>query len=120
MPYPKIKEESYLRFIPSQLDHLADFTASSLRASLNSIAPVKKKTKPVKRLAPWYNLNTHKLKWKTDKLEKKWCSTKVEESSMACQDTLITNNKHYDGGEKRWKLALRVGKSTVQHDEFIS
>ena len=44
--YPKITEDSDLRFIPSQLDHLPDFTACSLRASLDSIAPVKKKTKP--------------------------------------------------------------------------
>ena len=64
IPYPKIKEESYLRFIPSKLDHLADFTAVSLRASLDSIAPIKKKTKPVKRLAPCYTLNTRKLKQK--------------------------------------------------------
>ena len=33
---------------------MADFTAGSLRASLNSIAPVTKKTEPVKRLASWY------------------------------------------------------------------
>ena len=40
--YPHIKEQSYLKVSPSQLDYLADFTACSLRASLDSIAPVKK------------------------------------------------------------------------------
>ena len=51
VPYPKITEESYLNFSPSQLDHLGDITASSLHASLNFIAPNKKKTKPVRRLS---------------------------------------------------------------------
>ena len=71
MSYPKITNESYLEFSPSQPDHLADFTAGSLHASLDSIVPVKKKTKLVKSLAPWYNLNTRNLKQKTHKHEKK-------------------------------------------------
>ena len=89
VPHPKITEESYLKFSPSQLDHLSVFTACSLRASLDYIAPVKKKRKSVKRQAPWKNLNTCKLKQKTHKLEKKWRSTKVKESHMAWQDSLI-------------------------------
>uniref|UniRef100_A0A3Q4BQW7 Transposase Tc1-like domain-containing protein n=1 Tax=Mola mola TaxID=94237 RepID=A0A3Q4BQW7_MOLML len=39
VPNPNITEESYLNFRPSHLDHLADCTAGSLRASLDSIAP---------------------------------------------------------------------------------
>ena len=65
-----MQRESYLNFSSSQPDHLADFTTSSLGDSLHSITTVKKKAKPVQRLALWYNLNTRKLKQKTHKLEK--------------------------------------------------
>ena len=105
-PYSNITEESYLNFTPSQLDHLVDSTARSLRVSLDSIAPVKKKTKPVKRLAPWYNLDTHKLKQKTHKLEKKWRSTKVEEFRMAWQDSLKVYRKALRWARKDYYSAL--------------
>ena len=45
LPYPNITEGSNVSFSPSQLDHLADLTTGSFRASLDSIAPVKKKTR---------------------------------------------------------------------------
>lgn len=39
VPYPNIIEESCLNSSPSQLDHLFEYTASSLHASLDSITP---------------------------------------------------------------------------------
>lgn len=71
VPYPNITDDSYLNFSCSQLDHLGDYTADSLYDSLDSIAPVNKKAKAFKRLAPWYNLSTGKLTQKNHKLQKK-------------------------------------------------
>ena len=44
-------------------------------------------------MAPWNNLNTQKLKQRTHKLEKKWHSAKLEESSMIWQDRLKVYRK---------------------------
>ena len=52
-----------------------------------------KNKKTVQRLAPWYNLNNRKLKQKAHELERKWCSTKVEELRMAWQDSLKVYRK---------------------------
>ena len=67
---PKLTEESYLSFSPSLLDPLTNFTVGSLCASLDSIAPVKNKTNPVKALAPGYYLSTQKLKQKIQNLKR--------------------------------------------------
>ena len=72
---------------------MVDFKGVSICASLNSIAPVKKKTKPIKRLALCNDLNTRKIKQKTHKLKKKWCFTKVEELRIVWQDSLKVYRK---------------------------
>ncbi|RCU38665.1 hypothetical protein DVA76_17745, partial [Acinetobacter baumannii] len=62
MPCLNITEDSYATFSPSQIDHLVDSAAGSLRTTLDCIAPIKKKIIKQKRLAPWYNSLTRKLK----------------------------------------------------------
>lgn len=64
-----------MHFSFSQFDYLTDCTTSM------TIGPVKKKTKTVKRLAPWSKLSTSKLNHKTHKYERNWYSAKLEESS---------------------------------------
>ena len=81
-------EDSCFNFSPSQIDNLVDSTADSLRLTLDSIAPLKKKVAKQKRLAPWYNSETRRLKQGTQKLERNWRSTKLEESRLAWQDSL--------------------------------
>ena len=42
-PYHNITENSYANFSPSQSDQLVDSASGSMRTTLNSIAPLKKK-----------------------------------------------------------------------------
>ncbi len=88
MPCLNVMEDSYAIFSPSQIDDLVDSAAGSLRMTLDSIAPLKKKMIKQKRLAPWYNRQTRKLKQTSRKLESKWCSTKLEEAHSVWQDSL--------------------------------
>ena len=62
MPCLNITEDSYATFSPFQIDHLVDSAAGSLRTTLDFIAPLKKKIIKQKRLVPWYNSLTRKLK----------------------------------------------------------
>ena len=72
----------------SQTDHLVDSVASSLLATLDSVAPLKKKVIKQQRLAPWYNNETRSLKRASRKLEKIWRSAKRDESCIAWQNSL--------------------------------
>ena len=93
MPCLNVTEDSCANFSPSKIDHLVDSAAGSLRTTLDSIAPIKKKIIKQKRLAPWYNSLTRKLKETSRKLERKWRSTKLEESHLVWQDSLRTYRK---------------------------
>ena len=86
-------EDSYVNFSLSQIDNLVDSAAGSLRITLDSIAPLKRKIIKHKRLAPWFNSQTRKLKQTSRKLERIWRSTKVEESCLVWQDSLKTYRK---------------------------
>ena len=93
LPCLNTTEDSYVNFSPSQIDNLIDSAAGSLRQTLDSIAPLKKKIIKRKRLAPWYNSQTRKLKQTSRKLERIWRSTKVEDSRLVWQDSLKTYRK---------------------------
>ena len=93
IPYLNTTEDSYSDFSPSKIDHQVDSAAGSLRSRLDSIAPLKKKIIKQKRLAPWYNAQTRKLKQTARKLESKWRSTKLEEARLVWQDSLKTYRK---------------------------
>ena len=58
----------------TEIDHLVDSAVRSLRLTLDSIAPLKKKLVKHSKLAPWYNPKTHELKQVSRKLERKWRS----------------------------------------------
>ena len=86
-------KESYANFSPSDTDNLVDSAAGSLRKTLDSIAPLKKKIIKHKKLAPWYNSQTRKLKQTSRNFERIWRSTKLEESRSIWQDSLKTYRK---------------------------
>ncbi|XP_051233806.1 uncharacterized protein LOC127350821 [Dicentrarchus labrax] len=71
--------ESYNDFSPSEIDNLVDSAAGSLRSTLDSIAPIKRKLLKHRRLAPWYNHQTRQLKQIARKSERKWRSSKLLE-----------------------------------------
>ncbi len=96
----KLTEDSYANFSPSQIDHLVDSAAGSLRTTLDSVAPLQKKILKQRRLAPWYNTETRKLKQISQKLERNWRSTKLENSRLIWQDSL-----------KIYRKALRNAKA---------
>ena len=58
----------------TEIDHLVDSSVRSLRLTLDSIAPLKKKHVKHSKLAPRYNPKTHELKQVSRKLERKWRS----------------------------------------------
>ena len=72
--------ESYMNYTPSQV-------CSPYRFIPIYYPSKRKKENTLKRLAPWCNLTTHMLKQKTHKFERKRCSTTLEESRLAWQDS---------------------------------
>ena len=93
IPRLNITEDSWSNFSPSQIDHLVDSATGSLRMTLDSIAPLKRKTVRKRRFAPWYNPQTRKLKQTSRKLERIWRSTNLEESRLVWRDSLKTYKK---------------------------
>ena len=92
--------ESFANFSPSKIDHLVDSATSSLRITLDTIAPLKKKKINQERQAQWFNTQTHELKLTSRKLERRWRSTKLEEAHLAWQDS-----------QKTYKKALRNARA---------
>ena len=80
--------EDFYTYSPSQIDCLVDSVSDSFLTTLDSIAPLKKRVIKQQRLAPWYNAETRNLKRASRKLEKKWRSSKQEESCTAWQNSL--------------------------------
>uniref|UniRef100_A0A8D0CS33 Reverse transcriptase domain-containing protein n=3 Tax=Sander lucioperca TaxID=283035 RepID=A0A8D0CS33_SANLU len=93
LPCRNITEDLYVNFSPSEIDNFVDGATACLRTTLDSVAPLKKKTMKQRKLAPWYNSQTRKLKQISCKLESKWRSTKLEESRLDWQDSLKTYRK---------------------------
>ena len=62
IPCLNTTEMTYSDFSPPQIDCVVDSAADSLRTTLNSIAPLKKKVIKQQRTAPWYNSQTRQLK----------------------------------------------------------
>ncbi|KAM3623373.1 uncharacterized protein V6R79_010313, partial [Siganus canaliculatus] len=73
---------------PAQIDQIVECAAGSLRSTLDLIAPLKKKDLKPKKRAPWFNSQTRELKKTTQKLERKWRSSKLEEHRTAWLDGL--------------------------------
>ena len=88
-----ITEDLYVNLSPSQIDAFVDGITTCLRTTLDSVAPLKKKMMKQRKLAPWYNSQTRKLKQISRNLECKWRSTKVEESRLDWQESLKTYRK---------------------------
>ena len=106
LPCRTITEDSFIDISPSHIDHLVDSAAGSLRATLDSIAPLKKKSLKYRRLAPWYNPQTRNLKKITRKLERKWRRTKLEESRLAWMDSLKSYRKVLHNARAAYYSAL--------------
>jgi len=84
---------SSLNFTSTQVGDLVDSTVASLRATLDTVAPLRKKVVSQRRLAPWYNSETRALKQNSRKLERRWRSTNLEESLKAWKDSLLASKK---------------------------
>uniref|UniRef100_A0A3Q3MS83 Reverse transcriptase domain-containing protein n=1 Tax=Mastacembelus armatus TaxID=205130 RepID=A0A3Q3MS83_9TELE len=93
MPSINIMEGSCLNPTPYQIDHVVDSAVTSLRETLDSVAPLKKKLVIQRRLAPWYNLHVRTLKQASRRLERKWRSTNLEEIFLAWKNSLLTYKK---------------------------
>uniref|UniRef100_A0A8C5GPT6 Reverse transcriptase domain-containing protein n=1 Tax=Gouania willdenowi TaxID=441366 RepID=A0A8C5GPT6_GOUWI len=90
-----------INYNPSQLDLLVDSSASLLKSTLDSIAPLREKTIKRQRKAPWFSSETHTLKQTTRKLERMWRSNKTEESRILWQES-----------HSKYMTALRHSRST--------
>ena len=120
----------------TEIDHLVDSAVRSLRLTLDSIAPLKKKLVKHSKLAPWYNPKTHELKQVSRKLERKWRSNNsveylldwknsvrvykkaLHKARAAYYSKLIEENKnnprflficHFQFGRQTPSVHLRVG-----------
>ncbi|KAM7366739.1 hypothetical protein PAMP_014689 [Pampus punctatissimus] len=93
MPCLNATEDLSASISPSQIDQLVNNTTDSLRTTLDSIAPLKKKIVKQRRLAPWYSQHTRKLKQEARKSERKWRATRLEDFRLAWQDNLTIYRK---------------------------
>ncbi|XP_054869434.1 uncharacterized protein LOC129349621 [Amphiprion ocellaris] len=82
-PLTDIMEGKYYNFTPTEVDYIVNNAAASLRTTLDSVAPVKKKVLSQRGPAPWYNSQLRTLKQASRKLERKWYSTNLEEVYVA-------------------------------------
>lgn len=81
-----------LASLPVQIDSLNEFTNnfnSILLASIDSIAPLRTKTRRSRKPAPWYTADTRAQKKACRKLERKWRSSKLEVYRLAWSDSLL-------------------------------
>ncbi|MDF4405412.1 hypothetical protein P3471_22925, partial [Vibrio parahaemolyticus] len=98
---PSVTEVSYTDF-----DHVVDSTVGSLRTTLDSVAPLKKKLKKQRKFAPWYNCQTRKLKQISRKFERNWRLTKLEESRLIWTDSLKTYKRGLRNARANYYSAL--------------
>ena len=78
----RVSEDSLITANPSlaKMNQLVDSIEFTLHKTLDAVAPIKRKKILHENLAPWYNDHTLVLKQALRKLERKWCSTKRNES----------------------------------------
>uniref|UniRef100_A0AAZ1Y2P9 Reverse transcriptase domain-containing protein n=1 Tax=Oreochromis aureus TaxID=47969 RepID=A0AAZ1Y2P9_OREAU len=93
MPCTNIEQSSYLNATPTEVDYLVNNFTSSLRTTLDTVAPVKTKVSNQKYLTPWYNSQTRSLKQITRKLERKWRVTNLEDDDFAWRNSLLLYKK---------------------------
>src|SRR4029434_699541 len=79
-----------VRTPPPHIDLLTDGVIHARHSTLDAVAPLKKRIRKLKRLAPWYTDQTRALKQTTRKLEKKWYFTKLEVFRLAWKDSLLS------------------------------
>uniref|UniRef100_A0A3Q1J4G7 Reverse transcriptase domain-containing protein n=2 Tax=Anabas testudineus TaxID=64144 RepID=A0A3Q1J4G7_ANATE len=77
----------------TELDQATEYLESSFRYTLDNVAPVKRKVIKDKKLAPWYNDDTHVLKQTTRKLERKWRQTKLLVFQIAWMESILNYKK---------------------------
>lgn len=70
---------------------------------LDSTGPLKEE---LRKSAPWYNLECHKLKHPIQKYDSKWQSSKLEESHVVCQGSLKTYRKSLHNAQSAYFSAL--------------
>uniref|UniRef100_A0A8D3B260 Reverse transcriptase domain-containing protein n=1 Tax=Scophthalmus maximus TaxID=52904 RepID=A0A8D3B260_SCOMX len=75
------------------IDDVVDSAAASLRSTLDTVAPLKKKTVKQRRIAPWFNAQTRALKQMSRRLERKWRSNSLDDSHLDWKNCLITYKK---------------------------
>ena len=75
-------QDRYQNFTPIQIDDVVDSAAASLRSTLDTVAPLKKKTVKQRRIAPWFNAQTRALKQTSRRLERKWRSNSLDDSHL--------------------------------------
>ena len=82
-----------LRCLPEQINCIDDFTNafnSILLTALDSIAPLRTKTRRPKKPSPWYTDDLRALKQACRKLERKWRSSRLEVYRLAWSDSLLS------------------------------
>ncbi|KAI5085332.1 hypothetical protein C0J45_23157, partial [Silurus meridionalis] len=78
---------------PAELDWATEHLESTLRYTLDDVAPLKTKMIREKKLAQWYNDHTRTLKQTTRKLERKWRQTKLTVFQIAWKESLLNYRK---------------------------
>ncbi|MDF4395950.1 hypothetical protein P3390_24120, partial [Vibrio parahaemolyticus] len=106
IPCPSVTEVSRTDFNFSGIDHFVDSAVGSLRTTLDSVAPLKKKLKKQRKFAPWYNSQTRKLKQISRKFERNWRLTKLEESRLIWTDSLKTYKRGLRNARANYYSAL--------------
>ena len=84
----------------NEIDYLVDGSVRSLRLTLDSIAPLKKKHIKHSKLAPWYSSKTHELKQVSRQLERKWRSSNHVEYLLDWKNSV-----------KAYKKALHIARA---------
>ncbi|KAI2655645.1 RNA-directed DNA polymerase from mobile element jockey [Labeo rohita] len=82
------------------LDKMTSNMGTIFSDTLEAVAPIKLKKVREKRIAPWYNSNTHSLKKETRNLERKWRKTNLEVFRIAWKNCM-----------SRYRQALKAARA---------
>ncbi|KAI2646730.1 RNA-directed DNA polymerase from mobile element jockey [Labeo rohita] len=82
------------------LDKMTSNMDTIFSDTLEAVAPIKLKKVREKRIAPWYNSNTHSLKKETRNLERKWRKTNLEVFRIAWKNCM-----------SRYRQALKAARA---------
>ena len=75
------------------IDKLASNVICSLQSTLDSIAPLKKRSAKRRKLSPWFNSDTQKQKQMARRLERKWRSQRTTDAFNAWREGLTKYKK---------------------------